>query len=499
MVFSRDGKMLVTGSVGGKIKIWDVATLKLVKTLGPVGDIGSLALSPDGRLLAMTQFWRPTVRLWDVIEERELPGLSGHSAMVWAVEFSPDGELLASASSDQTIRLWDVKNRKELASFVGHESEIWSLAFSPTGEFLCSGSKDETIALWPAHPIQREQNLKAVHLPRNPPRFSPNGRFLLTLNPQGGLSLVDVNKGQVMQALPEEKIGLWFSSNSATMLTLSAKNSLHFRCIPTNDLCRTIELTPRPAGIERAVAFRDGTVIATYHDGQDVVEIWDTASGNRKAQLGTEIKGIGGMDFSPDGQLLALGGSGGLMEFHDLLRQQRVTCRGHKDGVGTVLFSHDGTLIASASVDNTVELWSAAERREVATLSGHREGVLSVAWSSDDRTLASASADRTLKLWNVATRREMARLPHSAELGYVGFSPDNRCLAYICYHDNLNLLRCPSLPAIDDELKRSPSKGLPDQARANPSAPGPSARPLTGVVSHSTAATRTNDYISKIP
>ncbi len=77
-------------------------------------------------------------------------------------------------------------------------------------------------------------------------------------------------------------------------------------------------------------------------------------------------------------------------------------------------------------------------------------------FSPDGRTLATASGDRTLKLWNVATRREMGWIRHNAPIVYVGFSPDNRCLGYICDHDNLNLMRCPSVAQIESEIAAVP-------------------------------------------
>jgi WD40 repeat protein len=65
------------------------------------------------------------------------------------VAFSPDGEWLASGSSDQTIRLWEINDPgAEPVVLSGHDSSVWSVAFSPDGEWLASGSDDRTIRLW---------------------------------------------------------------------------------------------------------------------------------------------------------------------------------------------------------------------------------------------------------------------------------------------------------------------------------------------------------------
>ncbi|PGG95459.1 hypothetical protein AJ79_10049, partial [Helicocarpus griseus UAMH5409] len=81
----------------------------------------------------------------------------------------------------------------------------------------------------------------------------------------------------------------------------------------------------------------------------------------------------------------------------------RQTLEGHSYGVISVAFSLDGQLLASGSIDSTIELWDLSMGKLQQTLEGHSYGVISVAFSPDGQLLASGSADKTIKLWDPST------------------------------------------------------------------------------------------------
>lgn len=103
--------------------------------------------------------------------------------------------------------------------------------------------------------------------------------------------------------------------------------------------------------------------------------------------------------------------------------------QGHQDRVKDVSFSPDGTILASASADNTVKLWNAKDGILLATLTGHNDNVLSVSFSPDGKILASTGRDGTIKLWNVKSGTLVQTFTgHRDRLASISYSPDGKLL-----------------------------------------------------------------------
>ncbi|MEH2416635.1 MAG: ribosome assembly protein 4, partial [Nostoc sp.] len=143
-----DGQRLASASGDKTIKLWDVATGKLVQTLtGHSSWVNSVVFSPDGQRLASAS-WDNTIKLWDVATGKAVQTLTGHTDSVSSVVFSPDGQRLASASGDKTIKLWDVATGKLVQTLTGHTDSVSSVVFSPDGQRLASASRDKTVIVW---------------------------------------------------------------------------------------------------------------------------------------------------------------------------------------------------------------------------------------------------------------------------------------------------------------------------------------------------------------
>ncbi|MEO0840110.1 MAG: NACHT domain-containing protein [Cyanobacteria bacterium J06643_5] len=430
VAFSPDGKLLATASDDGAVRLWETTSGCLIMSLKEhFNSVLSIAFSPDGKTIA-TGSYDKTIKIWDINTQQCLITLQAHDSGVRSLSFSPDGKTIATGSYDKTIKIWDIKTRQCLITLQAHESGVRSLSFSPDGKIIASGSHDKTIKLWDVQTGKCIQILQGHKFRVKSVSFSPDGHMLAS-NGEQTMKFWNVQTGKCLHTIEAHSIeisSVAFSPQSQIVASVGVDSKVRLWDANTGECVRTLE----GHSVEVfSVAFSpDGQQVATGSRDQ-TVKLWDIQTGEciKTTQgYGVEIFSVA---FSPNNKILASGGRDKTVKLWDAFTGEFFkTLEGHTNWVRSVVFSPHGNMLASSSHDETIKLWNAETGECLKTLKGHIKRIYTVRFSPDGKTLASCGRDKTIKLWNVQTGECFKTLEgHIRWVRSVAFSPNCKILA----------------------------------------------------------------------
>ena len=389
VVFSNDSQYIATSEpLTGVVHLWHTETGEHIAEFQADPDITvrwqggvprPLCFSDDRQFLACPspadiEGTADFISVWHVETGEQIASLRGHTARVYALNFSPCGQYLAAGDlSGGTLREWDVTAGTQMREFLHPEYRRITPTYSGSGSLLAAGVHQSTLTVWD---VKTDEKLNA---------FDSRGdvdvlRFLTEKSPSGGRL-----KSALIFAT-EREIKVWDMDNPRAVASISREvHYPHF--------------------------------VAFLPDGQTLVSVdsagttcWNIAEKRRQqliARPNTEIRSV---YISPTGSIRAISSIKNRLFVWDVDTDETIaTFAGHQEFVRTFAFAPAGESFASGDADGALYVWD-TQGKQTALL-GHTRLIRSLAFDRDGKRLISGSTDGTARVWDVDSGEEIGTLP----------------------------------------------------------------------------------------
>lgn len=380
---------------------------------------------------------KPAIEDWSPC----LQTIAAHGSSIKNVEWAPDGTRLTSMGSDGIIKLWDLASSSCVSSMQANRLIGSSMTWSHGGTFIASASSDREIKIWDPETEQCLLTLLGHEGPVKAVFWSEDTTHLVSV-------AWSLEQGTFSKFSPLA-IKVWDRTLGQCVLTLEGDDSHIHTAFPSYDGKSIVTVTcdgrfkawnvfSSRRMSNRNIFPQHGSLNLWSHGGMNLIHsdwlsstikildpvAWESIA-TLESRKGTQLRHLA---LSHDGKLLASASVGGLMEVWDLSTRECVSwLECHSESMYVLTWLKDGRLV-SASSDSTIKIWDPSSRQCLSILKGHHVSVDFLLVSADDTRLISASqGDSVIKIWDLSSSTAVG--DHNQPVRNVIWSNDAKCFA----------------------------------------------------------------------
>lgn len=412
VVVSSDGKLLLTGSDDGTVKIWRIENGRLLLTIPGLGNqLTDADLSKDGTLIATTG-WDNMIRIFRTADGSQVRIISQPHVYPSAVDFSPDGQFLASCGEDGnypassgSAKIWKVSDGTLVHTLpFSNIVQANNLKFSPNGQHLAvagghidigGAPLDCRVKVFRVSDGQLQTTFNGHVDPVIDVRWHPNGEWIVSAG-----------------VMDDNAIRIWRYDTGQLVQTFVEQNQLN-----------NPQFTP---------------------DGQFLINGYDWSSNKKvKVRRTSDWAVVGtfpandmstlGASMNSQSYFVAGGGYGPVLRQFELATgtlQQDLS--GHPESVRVVRYSHDGTLVASGGAwpESRIKIWNAQTGALLRTIFYQDQGINDIAFSPDNSRIVVGSGDSAV-IYDVQSGAVITEMQHEGitTVTSVEYSPGGQWIA----------------------------------------------------------------------